>query len=102
MCSFIDQQIPESAELHFGEDKSKGVKSRYPIISVKNVTIFPGVPHLLERAFALLGEVIFYDTLFLVILFIQFVAEHSLISSVYIIYGTLYSMQNTLHMYRDQ
>lgn len=69
LCSFIVQQIPESAELHFGEDKSKGVKSRYPIISVKNVTIFPGVPHLLERAFALLGEVIFYDT-FLVILYI--------------------------------
>ncbi|XP_047471677.1 FAD synthase-like isoform X1 [Penaeus chinensis] len=52
--------IPESAELHFGEDKSKGVKSRYPIISVKNVTIFPGVPHLLERAFALLGEKLFH------------------------------------------
>lgn len=53
-------QIPESAVLHFGEDKSKGVKSRYPIVTVKNVTIFPGVPHLLERAFALLGKVMRY------------------------------------------
>ncbi|XP_042236096.1 FAD synthase-like isoform X2 [Homarus americanus] len=52
--------IPESAVLHFGEDKSKGVKSRYPIISVKNVTIFPGVPHLLERAFGLLGKKLFH------------------------------------------
>lgn len=43
--------------LHFGEDTSSGKKSRYPIIGVKNVTIFPGVPHLLENAFALMGKV---------------------------------------------
>ncbi|XP_069949334.1 FAD synthase isoform X2 [Cherax quadricarinatus] len=52
--------IPESAVLHFGEDKSKGIKSRYPIISVRNVTVFPGVPHLLERAFELLGKKLFH------------------------------------------
>ncbi|XP_071514232.1 FAD synthase-like [Panulirus ornatus] len=52
--------IPESAVLHFGEDRSRGIKSRYPIIGVKNVTIFPGVPHLLERAFVLLGKKLFH------------------------------------------
>ncbi|KAK3896232.1 hypothetical protein Pcinc_000088 [Petrolisthes cinctipes] len=52
--------IPESSELYFGEDRSKGVKSRYPIIGVKNVTIFPGVPHLLEKAFSLLGKKLFH------------------------------------------
>ncbi|KAK7070574.1 FAD1 flavin adenine dinucleotide synthetase [Halocaridina rubra] len=52
--------IPESAELHFGEDKERGIKSRYPIISVQNVTIFPGVPHLLERAFSLLGKKLYH------------------------------------------
>lgn len=43
--------------LHFGEDRSSGKKSLYPIVGVKNVTIFPGVPHLLENAFALMGKV---------------------------------------------
>ena len=50
-------QIPESSELHYGEDKERGIKSRFPIISVKNVTILPGVPHLLEKAFSLLSKV---------------------------------------------
>lgn len=43
--------------LHFGEEKSSGTKSRYPIVGVKNVTIFPGVPRLLEKGFALIGKV---------------------------------------------
>ncbi|XP_066963477.1 FAD synthase-like [Macrobrachium rosenbergii] len=52
--------IPESSVLHFGEDKKKGLKSQYPIISVRNVTVFPGIPHLLERAFGLLGKKLFH------------------------------------------
>ncbi|XP_068236465.1 FAD synthase-like isoform X2 [Palaemon carinicauda] len=52
--------IPESSVLHFGEDKEKGIKSRYPIIGVRNVTIFPGIPHLLEKAFGLLGKKLFH------------------------------------------
>lgn len=51
--------IPESAVLEYGEDKVAGVKARWPVISVKNVTIFPGVPHLLEKSFSLLGEKLF-------------------------------------------
>ncbi|XP_076035899.1 FAD synthase-like [Oratosquilla oratoria] len=52
--------VPESAVLHYGEDKIKGIKSVYPVVSVRNVTIFPGVPHLLQRGFDLLGKTLFY------------------------------------------
>lgn len=52
--------IPESAVLHFGEERSSGTKSHYPIVGVKNVTIFPGVPHLLEKGFALMGKKLFH------------------------------------------
>nr|XP_045626132.1 FAD synthase-like [Procambarus clarkii] len=52
--------IPKSAVLHYGDSKTKSIISQYPIISVKNVTIFPGVPHLLERAFGLLGKKLFH------------------------------------------
>ncbi|CAL4177858.1 unnamed protein product, partial [Meganyctiphanes norvegica] len=51
--------VPESAVLEYGEDRVSGVKARWPVISVKNVTIFPGVPHLLEKSFSLLGEKLF-------------------------------------------
>ncbi|XP_077994187.1 FAD synthase-like [Glandiceps talaboti] len=43
--------VPSSAELHFGENKSTGEKSRYPIVSLHNVYMFPGIPTLLEKAF---------------------------------------------------
>ena len=43
--------------LHFAEDKPRGTKARYPIVAVKNVTIFPGVPYLLEKAFTHMGKV---------------------------------------------
>ncbi|GBM80096.1 FAD synthase [Araneus ventricosus] len=42
--------IPKSATLNYGTDKN-GKKGRYPLLSVKNIYIMPGVPMLLERAF---------------------------------------------------
>nr|CAB3246480.1 FAD synthase [Phallusia mammillata] len=42
---------PQSAELHFGVDKVKGERLQFPLISVKNVYIFPGIPVLLNRLF---------------------------------------------------
>uniref|UniRef100_A0A0P4W1D7 FAD synthase n=2 Tax=Scylla olivacea TaxID=85551 RepID=A0A0P4W1D7_SCYOL len=52
--------IPESAVLHFAEEKPRGTKARYPIVAVKNVTIFPGVPYLLEKAFTHMGKKLFH------------------------------------------
>ncbi|XP_022253033.1 FAD synthase-like isoform X1 [Limulus polyphemus] len=43
--------IPSSAKLNFGEDKKTGKQTKFPLVSVKNVYVFPGVPTLLEGAF---------------------------------------------------
>lgn len=43
--------IPESSSLRYGVDKLTGEKSRFPLVVVKNVFIFPGVPKLMEGAF---------------------------------------------------
>ncbi|XP_076826905.1 FAD synthase [Brachyhypopomus gauderio] len=43
--------VPASAHLHYGTDPRTSLPLRYPLISVRNVYIFPGVPSLLERAF---------------------------------------------------
>lgn len=43
--------IPESGTLRYGVDKLTGEKTRYPLVVVKNVFIFPGVPKLMEGAF---------------------------------------------------
>ncbi|KAF8786326.1 FAD synthase-like [Argiope bruennichi] len=42
--------IPKSAILNYGIDKY-GKKGRYPLVSVKNIYMMPGVPMLLERSF---------------------------------------------------
>ncbi|KAG8200384.1 hypothetical protein JTE90_028562 [Oedothorax gibbosus] len=42
--------IPQTAMLNFGFDKH-GNKTRFPLISVKNTYMFPGVPMLLQRSF---------------------------------------------------
>ncbi|KAG5270864.1 hypothetical protein AALO_G00173170 [Alosa alosa] len=43
--------VPESAQLNYGTDPQTGQRMRYPLVSVRNVYIFPGIPSLLERAF---------------------------------------------------
>lgn len=43
--------VPRSAKLNYGVDSQTGKTLRYPLVSVHNVYIFPGIPSLLERAF---------------------------------------------------
>lgn len=43
--------IPKSATLTYGIDAATNKKSFYPVISVKNVFMFPGVPCLCEKLF---------------------------------------------------
>ncbi|XP_076010056.1 FAD synthase [Genypterus blacodes] len=43
--------VPRSAKLNFGTDPQTGRPLRYPLVSVRNVYIFPGIPSLMERAF---------------------------------------------------
>ncbi|XP_051574734.1 FAD synthase isoform X1 [Myxocyprinus asiaticus] len=43
--------VPISAKLNFGIDPQTGQRSRYPLVSVRNVYMFPGIPSLLERSF---------------------------------------------------
>lgn len=43
--------VPRSAKLNYGTDPLTGQQLRYPLVSVRNVYIFPGIPSLLERAF---------------------------------------------------
>ncbi|KAG9345391.1 hypothetical protein JZ751_009938 [Albula glossodonta] len=43
--------VPETSKLNYGTDPQTGQPLRYPLVSVRNVYIFPGIPSLLERAF---------------------------------------------------
>ncbi|CAL1611103.1 unnamed protein product [Knipowitschia caucasica] len=43
--------VPRSAKLNYGTDPQTGKLLRYPLVSVHNVFVFPGIPSLLERAF---------------------------------------------------
>ncbi|KAK7486668.1 hypothetical protein BaRGS_00022069 [Batillaria attramentaria] len=49
-------EVPATAQLQYGVNKSTGEKTKYPLVSVANVYMFPGVPSLLERAFVLLED----------------------------------------------
>lgn len=44
--------VPRSAKLNYGTDPQTGQQMRYPVVSVRNVYVFPGIPSLLERAFS--------------------------------------------------
>lgn len=43
--------VPASAKLNFGIDPQTGQRNRFPLVSVHNVYIFPGIPSLLEKSF---------------------------------------------------
>lgn len=43
--------VPSSAKLNYGRDPQTGEPLRFPLVSVRNVYMFPGIPTLLERAF---------------------------------------------------
>lgn len=49
-------KIPQTATLFYGTDPVTKIKSKYPLVSVRNVYMFPGVPNLLEKAFVMLGH----------------------------------------------
>merc|ERR1712192_169265 len=51
--------IPKQAKLNFGTDKATGRPTSYPLISVENVFVFPGIPELLQKAFHNLGAQLF-------------------------------------------
>jgi len=51
--------IPKQAKLNFGTDKATGRPTQYPLISVENVFVFPGIPELLRKAFNNLGAQLF-------------------------------------------
>ncbi|XP_046580781.1 FAD synthase-like [Haliotis rubra] len=53
--------IPKSATLKYGVNKITGKKALYPLVSVKNVHMFPGVPAQLERAFHMLEKELFMN-----------------------------------------
>ncbi|XP_014674340.1 PREDICTED: FAD synthase-like [Priapulus caudatus] len=44
--------VPESAQLRYGVHPITGKTAPYPLVTVRNVYLFPGIPHLLERNFA--------------------------------------------------
>ncbi|XP_012721272.2 FAD synthase isoform X1 [Fundulus heteroclitus] len=43
--------VPRSAKLNYGTDPQTGKQLRYPIVSVRNVYVFPGTPSFMEMAF---------------------------------------------------
>ncbi|XP_020653119.3 FAD synthase [Pogona vitticeps] len=43
-------RVPESSLLNYGVDESTGRAFPYPLVSVRNVYIFPGIPSLMKRA----------------------------------------------------
>lgn len=50
-------RVPSSGKLAFGKDPS-GKPSCFPLISVHNVYVFPGVPQYLEKSFGLLEDIL--------------------------------------------
>ena len=50
-------RVPSSVKLAFGKDPS-GKPSCFPLISVHNVYVFPGVPKFLEKSFGLLEDIL--------------------------------------------
>ncbi|XP_044304688.1 FAD synthase [Varanus komodoensis] len=49
-------RVPESALLNYGVDKETGRVFSYPLVSVRNVYVFPGIPSLMRRALEGLGH----------------------------------------------
>ncbi|ESO07761.1 hypothetical protein HELRODRAFT_76281 [Helobdella robusta] len=48
--------VPESAKLLFGYDKISQKDLQFPLVVIKNVYVFPGVPHLMEKSFQALED----------------------------------------------
>ncbi|XP_058516349.1 FAD synthase isoform X2 [Ochotona princeps] len=48
--------VPSSARLHYGTDPRTGRPFRFPLVSVRNVYLFPGIPELLKQVLEGLKE----------------------------------------------
>lgn len=48
--------VPKSCVLVYGENKQTGDKTKYPLVNIGNVFLFPGVPSILERSFPLFKD----------------------------------------------
>ncbi|XP_018008214.1 FAD synthase [Hyalella azteca] len=53
--------IPASSSLVYAEDRATGYKSKFPVVCVRNVTVLPGVPGLLEKSFVRLAKQLYGD-----------------------------------------
>lgn len=47
--------IPESSTLHFGQNVSTGKPYKFPLVIVRNIYMFPGIPSLLEKQATILS-----------------------------------------------
>ncbi|XP_029437800.1 FAD synthase isoform X3 [Rhinatrema bivittatum] len=54
-------RIPQSSQLNYGTDKRTGRSFKYPLVSVRNVYIFPGIPTLMEMALEGLEHLFFNE-----------------------------------------
>jgi FAD synthetase len=52
----ISSQVPRKSVLNFGVDKETGRVFGFPVVSVNNVYVFPGIPDLLRRSFVNLSD----------------------------------------------
>ncbi|OWF52384.1 FAD synthase-like [Mizuhopecten yessoensis] len=48
--------VPSTARLVYGVTKKTGEKNKFPLVVIRNVCVFPGVPSILERSFVTLED----------------------------------------------
>ncbi|XP_033751502.1 FAD synthase-like [Pecten maximus] len=48
--------VPSTARLVYGVSKKTGEKSKFPLVVIRNVCVFPGVPSILERSFVTMED----------------------------------------------
>ncbi|XP_078527192.1 FAD synthase isoform X2 [Lissotriton helveticus] len=54
--------VPRSSQLNYGIDRRTGAGFKYPLVSVRNVYVFPGIPSLMQRAMESLEHLFVNDT----------------------------------------
>lgn len=59
-CVIFSLQVPQSAKLIFGDKEL--IKLKFPLVNVKNVYVFPGIPQLFQKAFDILSNFCFLSS----------------------------------------